>query len=170
MRTAREKVDLATLNIQGLIPRRAQTGALILEVPGPEEALKGDALASNCKLRELLTGEGIRIVRPTKTAEIRIRGVDNGASKEEVLMSVAEAGGCDIMDVRMGELRPTPDGMRSALVRCSINAAIAHKIAGLRRLKIGWMLTKVELLSSRADDLNRVMSYPGTRVLDHYLT
>lgn len=42
MRTARPKIDLG---IGGLRTKRAQTGALILEISGQERAAKMDALA-----------------------------------------------------------------------------------------------------------------------------
>lgn len=71
IKTARERVDLATVDIEAVRPRRAQTGALILEVPGKESGDKADALAD--KLREVFEGdENVRITRSTKSAEIRI--------------------------------------------------------------------------------------------------
>lgn len=54
MRTAREKVDLSSLNIEGVRPRRVQTGAFILEIPGKEGSVKADTLAN--KLKEVFGG------------------------------------------------------------------------------------------------------------------
>lgn len=60
MRTAREKVDLSSLNIEGMRPRRAQAQeALILEIPGKEGTVKADTLAN--KLKEIFGGGGRRL-------------------------------------------------------------------------------------------------------------
>ncbi|XP_039303448.1 uncharacterized protein LOC120357344 [Solenopsis invicta] len=52
LKTARERVNLTSLGIEDLRPRRAVTGALILEVKGADNATKADALAEG--IREAL--------------------------------------------------------------------------------------------------------------------
>lgn len=96
MQTARERVDLAALSIDGLKPRRVQTGALILKVPTEDGSGKAGALAE--KLQEALNQEeGVRVAMLTKMAELRIRGVDDSVRKDGVVMAIGEAGGCDIL-------------------------------------------------------------------------
>lgn len=87
LRLAREQINLADLDIEVMKPRRALTGALILEVPGPNSEAKADQLA--IRMREVLAGkEGTKITRPKKTAEIRLRDLDDSISKAEILNAV----------------------------------------------------------------------------------
>ncbi|XP_011884010.1 PREDICTED: uncharacterized protein LOC105571145, partial [Vollenhovia emeryi] len=75
MREIRARINLETLGIGPLKQRRGLTGALIFEVSGPESAKKADALAN--EMRGAVAGkEGVRISRPKKMAEIRIKDVD----------------------------------------------------------------------------------------------
>lgn len=60
---------------------------------------------------------------------------------------VAEKEGCDIMDIKVGEIRPTQDGLRAVWVRCPI--PVANKLASMGRIRIGWIYAKVELLNVR---------------------
>ncbi|XP_018360472.1 PREDICTED: uncharacterized protein LOC108759496 [Trachymyrmex cornetzi] len=52
MRIAKTKVDIDSLEIPEIRPRKARTRALLLEIPGKEGASKADALAG--KLKEAL--------------------------------------------------------------------------------------------------------------------
>jgi len=79
MRAAREKIPLEQLGITELRPRRALTGALILEVVGDKEGVKANSLAE--RLSEALAGkEGVTINRPYKKADLRIRDLDESVS------------------------------------------------------------------------------------------
>ncbi|XP_039303923.1 uncharacterized protein LOC113003423 [Solenopsis invicta] len=63
LKTARERVDLSSLGIEDLRPRRAVTGALILEVRGAENGTKADALAEG--IREALgERDDVKVARP----------------------------------------------------------------------------------------------------------
>ncbi|EZA57626.1 hypothetical protein X777_02178 [Ooceraea biroi] len=52
--------------------KRALTGARLLEVPSPDSHAKTDRLAE--KIRGVLAGERVTVVRPTKRAELTVRG------------------------------------------------------------------------------------------------
>lgn len=146
MRVARTKIDLATLNIEGIRPKRAQTGALILEVPGDKDETKADALAD--RLREAFAGEdSVKIARPTKCAELRIRSFDESVTKEEVMMAVAEKGSCDILNIKVREILKSPDGLYAVWVKCPILAA--NKLSALGKIKLGWALARIEYLGAR---------------------
>lgn len=76
MRLAREKINLADLGIEATRPKRALTGALILEIPGNDGDAKADRLAA--QMRDVLVGkEGVKVSRPRKMRELRIRGLDD---------------------------------------------------------------------------------------------
>lgn len=62
----RNKIDLRSLRIASLRPRRAITGTIIYKVPGEQSEEKADALAA--KFRQELNSEVVKVARPTKTA------------------------------------------------------------------------------------------------------
>ncbi|XP_045453892.1 uncharacterized protein K02A2.6-like [Melitaea cinxia] len=73
LRTAQEKVDLQELGIDQIRSRQTATGARMLEISGSERNAKADRLAES--LRGALSGV-VNIVRPVKSAEVRISGLD----------------------------------------------------------------------------------------------
>ena len=76
MKEARTSINLQELGIQEVRPRKAVTGAMILEIPGDKEGSKADALAG--RLSELLAfREGVNITRPHRRVDLRIRDLDD---------------------------------------------------------------------------------------------
>jgi len=76
MRLARERVDFKKLGIDEMRPRRARTGTLVLEIPGTNGAAKADVLAREMQ-EALRDREGVAITRPVKTAELRIKDIED---------------------------------------------------------------------------------------------
>lgn len=142
---AKCKIDLAALGIPALRFRRAATGARILEIPGATSSDKADSLAK--KLREALNQNDIKVARPTKCAELRISGLDDSVSAEEVVSAVARNGGCQADYVKSGTIRQGPSGLGAVWVRCPI--AAAKKLADSGRLLVGWVSAQVRLLEPR---------------------
>ncbi|KOB67533.1 Gag-like protein [Operophtera brumata] len=99
---AKEKIALADCGISGLRFRKAVTGARILEVPGALSSTQADTLAQ--KLRETI-GELAMVSRPTKCAELRITGMCDSVTPEEVIAAVAQQGDCPRECVKIGSLR-----------------------------------------------------------------
>jgi len=100
-----QQQDIRGLGIPELRPRRARTGALLLEVPGADGGTKAGALAE--KLRVALGDrEGVTVSRPVKTAEMRVKDLEDSISAAEVAEALAAQGGCAIEDVRVGPIRP----------------------------------------------------------------
>lgn len=65
----------------------AATGAKILEVSG---AVKQEGvMALVAKLREFLKPENVRVSRPTKTNELRVSGLEDSVTPEEVVAAIA---------------------------------------------------------------------------------
>nr|XP_037877604.1 uncharacterized protein LOC119631197 [Bombyx mori] len=87
---AKAKIKLSDLGLQAVTHRQAATGARLFEVAGTTSgsAEKADALAA--KMREVLSPEDVRVSRPMKTAEVRIAGLDDSVTSEEVVAAVAE--------------------------------------------------------------------------------
>ncbi|XP_059056184.1 uncharacterized protein LOC131850044, partial [Achroia grisella] len=76
LKEAKDKINLASLGIGSLRFKTAATGARILEIPGSQTGDQADALAS--KFRDVFPEGTVRIARPTKTAEMRVMGLDDG--------------------------------------------------------------------------------------------
>jgi len=148
MRIVRARVNLNELGIREMLPRRARTGALLLEIPGAEGGKKADALAA--KLREALADrQGVAVTRPTKTAEIRVRDLEDSVSAADVAAALAEKGGCHPNEITVGPIRRwTVNGLGTAWVRCPLTAA--NRLAREGAVRVGWTRARVEVLPERA--------------------
>ncbi|EFN75563.1 hypothetical protein EAI_06338, partial [Harpegnathos saltator] len=141
---AREEVSLNELGIEEMRIRRAANGGRLLEIPGPDGPARADILAA--RLRAIM-GDSATITRPIAKGEIRISGLHDSVTVGEITEVVASGGGCDVTDVRMGPIRQMSNGMGSVWVMCPMVAAI--KLAGLGRVRVGWVSARVELLKAR---------------------
>lgn len=147
MREARQKIDLEDLGIlEGVKIRRAITGALMYEIPGEKSQEKADRFAR--KLRTVLASkEGVTVQRPMKSAEVRIRGLDDSITPADIRNVVATDGKCEWEEVKVGDIKKAPNGMGIVWVRCPL--AAANTLANKGQLKIGWARARVELLETR---------------------
>lgn len=148
MRTVREKIQLEDLGIEELKPRKAITGALILEIHGPNGRDKAIALKE--KMEEaLIDMEGTKVTRPEKVAEIRVKDIVDSIDAQEIREVMAKIGECNIEEIKVGEIRkpPTEKGLGTLWIQCPVRAA--NKIAATGKVKIGWTTSRVELLAPR---------------------
>ncbi|XP_026744673.1 uncharacterized protein LOC113508060 [Trichoplusia ni] len=99
-------------------------------------------------MREVLNPEDVRVSRPVKTAEVRITGLDDSVTPEEVVVAVARSGECPPDRVRAGDIRTDATGLGVVWVRCPV--ASAKKIAVAGEVKVGWVAARVKLLQPRA--------------------
>ncbi|KYN29063.1 hypothetical protein ALC57_01511, partial [Trachymyrmex cornetzi] len=154
MRIAKAKVDIDSLEIPEIRPRKARTGALLLEIPGKEGASKADVLAG--KLKEALGNEkDVLITRPEKMADIRLRDLEESTKKEDILEALAKKGECSKDIIKLGDIVSANNGLGMAWLKCPI--AAAKKLANSRRIRIGWTMTRVELLPERALQCHRCL-------------
>ncbi|XP_026825074.1 collagen alpha-1(I) chain-like [Ooceraea biroi] len=142
---AQKGVDIDALGIAAPRVRRALTGALIYEIPGPESATKADELAS--RLEKVFEGSGVRVTRPLKKVELRVRRLDDAATEESVSRAVAAAGGCDPRDVEVGPIQRSPDGLGTSWIR--LPAQAGGKVADLGRIRVGWAWAPITVLEPR---------------------
>lgn len=146
MRQAKASIKLEDLEITKLNFKTAVTGALALEIPGDKDGSKAGALA--CRMQALFAGnEEVRMARPIKTAELRIKDLEDSVTAEEVALAVAEVGECRPEDIKAGAVSRAPNGLRSVWIRCPL--AAAGKITTAGRIKVGWANARVELLGVR---------------------
>ncbi|XP_039310759.1 uncharacterized protein LOC120358938 [Solenopsis invicta] len=133
LKTAREKVDLFSLGIEDLRPRRAVTGALILEVRGVDNGTKADALAEGIRAA-LSSRDDVKVARPCKTVELRLTGLDDSVTPSEVAEVLGAIGACSPHDIKVGEIRMAPNGLGTCWVRCPAKAGKAVLAAPRIRL------------------------------------
>ncbi|XP_049877304.1 uncharacterized protein LOC126374656 [Pectinophora gossypiella] len=137
--------------------RRAATGARLLEIGGEDSAAKADSLAK--KLREVLSPEAVRVVRPVKRAEIRVTGLDDSADAIEVADAVAKEGGCAVEDLKYGRIVVGPRGDGSLWLSCPV--AAARRLSDSGRLLVGWTSARVSSSTPDRHGVTAVWS-PGT--------
>lgn len=94
MAKAKAEIDLSEIGITALRPKRAVTGAYVLEVLGPEGVNKAKILKDRL---QVVVGsmDGVRVVRPIKTTDIRVKDVMEGTKPEEIGHALATDGACD---------------------------------------------------------------------------
>ncbi|XP_038213330.1 uncharacterized protein LOC119833410, partial [Zerene cesonia] len=100
---AKNRIDLASLGIESVRFKRAATGAAIIEILGVTGEEKADLLAD--KLKEVLNDMEVRITRPTKCAELRISGLDDSTTSEEVTAAIVKTAGCLPEMIKIGTIR-----------------------------------------------------------------
>ncbi|KYN08307.1 hypothetical protein ALC62_00711, partial [Cyphomyrmex costatus] len=146
LRLAKSKINIGELGITEIKPRRAKTGALLLEISGPDNELKADELAS--KLEEVFQEkEDIRISRPTKSTELRLVGLDDSTSSMDILLAITSQTECNQADVKIGPIRQSRNRMGSTLIKCPITTA--NKLIDQKKLLIGWSIVRIVPLPVR---------------------
>lgn len=139
------QIKLSDHGIDALRLRLGRTGARILEVPGENSAARADTLAAS--LRTVLADTGARITRLVKCADLRVSGLDDTVSTEELRSALVQARACGESEVKTGKIGPGQQGAGSAWVQCPVSAA--NKLAAMGRVRVGWTMARVQLLSTR---------------------
>jgi len=122
MKLAQASINLEEIGIKEIKPRRSRTGALLLEIPGTEGEKLADVLADRMK-EALADKEGVLISRPHKTAEIRVRDLEDSVSADEIAAAMAIKGGCSPEEIKVGPTRPATNGLGTIWVRFPLKAA-----------------------------------------------
>lgn len=146
MKVAREKVNLEEVGVTAVRAKRAMTGALLLEIPGPNGAERASALREKMQ-KALEHMEGVKVARPVKMAELRIRNIPEACTENEIRRAIEEQGECLHTEVKVGALRKAYSGLCTVWASCPI--AAANKIAAKGSIRIGWFLMRVELFAAR---------------------
>lgn len=93
MAEARRRVNLASLGLANIRLKQAMNGGTLIEVPRPRRVREEDSepptsaeLADRLaeELRGVFQGREIRVTRPTKSAEMRLTGLDNSVTSGDV--------------------------------------------------------------------------------------
>jgi len=135
-------MDIRSLGIKELRSRKV----LMLKVPGAEGAAKADALARELQAA-LQDRESVRISRPIKTSEIRIKDLEDSVTSAEIAEAVANEGECQTTDVRVGPIRQGINRLDTVWVRGPMVAA--NRLLRKGNLKIGWTKVRIEHFPER---------------------
>lgn len=113
IKMARQKISLDELKIQSTKIRRAANGGMIIEVLGPDSHDRADALAD--KLKTILQNQ-VKVIRPMVKSDIRLVGLDDSVSVEEVMYVVAQNGTCKEEEIKTGPIRKMNNGLSTVWV------------------------------------------------------
>ncbi|CAH2040683.1 unnamed protein product, partial [Iphiclides podalirius] len=89
--------------------KRKPARGILMEIGGSDCGQKTDKLAT--KLREVLSESNVRVNRPVKTGDVRLRDLDNSVGPSELAAAIVEASVSSADDVKVGELRRSPISM-----------------------------------------------------------
>lgn len=137
---AKREVQITDLGIAGVRIRQTTTGARILQIPGASSGEKADRLAQ--KIQAAL-GEDAKVARPTRRVELRISGLDDSVTTEEVCAAVAAKAVCPTDQIKVGAISYGRDGSGAVIVRCPVTSA---KLLVGQRLLVGWSSAHVKVL------------------------
>jgi len=154
----RGKVPLDEMEIEKMTMRRTTNGGRIFEISESDAVEKADLLAG--KIRKILGAEA-RVARPFVKGEMRVIGLDDSVTSEEVATKISQLGPCDRTLVKVGAICVMRNGLGTVWVQCPL--AVANKVAGRKKISIGLTVAKVELLASRPTQCYKCWEYGHTR-------
>lgn len=154
---AREAIPVEDRDVDTRV-RRAANGALLIEVMGRDSTVRANRLAS--RIRDVLK-DAADVRRPVRQARLRLSGMDDSVSVEEVICTLSGAGDCSDEDIRVGELRLGYNGLQQTFVQMPLAAAL--KIADRRRIKMGWSSVRVDLLRERPSQCYKCWDFGHVR-------
>jgi len=144
MRKAKENISLKEMGIKNTRIRKTIGGALLIEVSGPDGGEQAERLKS--ELTKVL-GETASVTRPVRQSDLRIIGVDESVTSDEVAAIVANVGGCKMEEVTASPMRPMNNGLYMTWVKLPL--ALAIRVASRKKIQIGWATARVELLDAK---------------------
>lgn len=157
--TAREKISLADLKIQKTRLRRAANGGYLIEIMVPGCFEKAKALQD--KLKAILPEEKANVARPMKTGELRFIGLDIAATSDEVADFIVENGKCGKEDIKVGEIQTMRNVLYTVWARCPL--AVVVYITKMRKARIGWTFSRIEMLETRPTQCFRCWGFGHVR-------
>lgn len=141
LRRVKSNINMEELGIRDTRIRRTATGSLLIQIAGEESKNQADALAE--KVRHVV-GEDAKVGRPCRRAEIRVSGLDEDTTPEDVIEAVARQGECDRNDIRVGNICRNRQGEGDISVKCPRSAAV--ELSRRRRMRIGWVGARVDIM------------------------
>lgn len=75
------------------------------------------------------------VTRPTVKGEIRLIGLNDSTTEEEIRCVIAETGGCMQEEVKTGPIRKLRNGLGTIWAQCPLKASL--QISSHGKIKIG---------------------------------
>ncbi|KAJ0169178.1 hypothetical protein K1T71_014904 [Dendrolimus kikuchii] len=147
MQKAKANIKLGDLGIPGVKLKTARTGARMLLLPGKDSGEKADALAA--RLKEVLPQDEVKVSRPERCFNVRISGLDDCTTVEEVVAAVARVTEVAAGRINSSAVRPGPDRFGYVILACPVAAAI--KLKDRKRKMVGWASADIKILPSRSE-------------------
>ncbi|KAJ0174689.1 hypothetical protein K1T71_009797 [Dendrolimus kikuchii] len=147
MQKAKTNIKLGDLGIPGVKLKTARTGARMLLLPGKDSGEKADALAA--RLKEVLPQDEVKVSRPERCLNVRISGLDDCTTVEEVVAAVARVTDVAAGRINSSGIRLGPDRLGYVILACPVAAAI--KLKDRKRIMVGWASADVKILPSRSE-------------------
>lgn len=101
LRKARDKISLEEFGIEKTRIRRTVGGNILIEIPGVNKSAEADKLAE--ELNKVLDTE-VTVSRPTIKGELRLFGLDDSISTEEIKEAIADKGNCKVAEISTGKI------------------------------------------------------------------
>ncbi|XP_025266437.1 golgin subfamily A member 6-like protein 22 [Camponotus floridanus] len=120
LRKAREKISLEEIGIEKTRIRKTAGGNVLIAIPGANRGMEADRLAE--ELTKVLDKE-ITVSRPNIMGELRLFGLDDSISKEEIMDTIAAQGKCKLSEIRASEIKIMRNGLGMIWVKCPLHAA-----------------------------------------------
>ncbi|XP_070529818.1 uncharacterized protein [Cardiocondyla obscurior] len=147
LKMAKDRIDLKKLGIDSLRPKRGITGSIIYEIKGDNHNEKAKVLAKELSTA-LASVQQVRIACPQKTADIRIRDLDDYTRKDDIINAVLTSfETCRQEDFKLGEIRRSYNGLYTTVLKCPV--AVANQLIEKKRIQIGWVSARIEALPAR---------------------
>ncbi|EFN60861.1 hypothetical protein EAG_04035, partial [Camponotus floridanus] len=124
--------------------RKGMNGATIIEISGTGNNDKADKLAA--EISKLLSEEAV-ISRPNVRGEVRLFGVEESVTPDEIREVVAVEGECNFEAVKVGRIDRTRSGNSVVWVQCPRNSTLL--LAEKKRIPIGWSMVRIEIIKAR---------------------
>lgn len=146
LKKARDNIQLESLRIEDAKIKRTMTGGILIEIKDDDKGEKADNL--KVKLDQVLNSSKIRISCPVKRTQMRLSGIDDSITVQEIKEAVARLGDCKESLIECSEIRLLRGNLGIAWVQCPTRSALKIGEAG-GYLKIGWSRIKAEALRAK---------------------
>lgn len=151
----RGAANLTELGITSTSVRRGRDGGLVIELPNePEARSKARALVE--KVQGSLP-VGVRVACPQRMGEIIVVGLDPSVTAEEVLIEVANIGGCHMDEMSHSGIKDPGESMGRVWIKCPLSAAMRASQVGV--IRVGWSSAKIALAKSRPVQCHRCHAF-----------
>lgn len=158
LKRARQNISLQELDIKNPKIRKGISGSTIIEISGPDNVKKADLLAM--EMSKIFTSEA-KISRPNIKGEIKLTGLDESISTNDICEAIVSEGPCKSSDITVGQIGRNRYGDGIVWIKCPKAAALA--LAEKKKLQIGWSRVTVELLPNRPIQCHKCWSLGHVR-------